>query len=194
MMVPLGRSSQAMRTDSCAERHELGVERTQLSLALDVGDAWPRLARPRPRRPASGASQGAALPLSRPRRAEVELRPKGDPADPGHGRRAARAAADDPRAAQGPVFADRRGRPLRYSTVFNRVWAPARKAAALDWAGLHALWHTCASLLIDEGRSPVQIAAWLGHHSPAFSMAVYGHLMDDGVGEGLHLTPPVIAA
>src|SRR3954471_15973972 len=31
---------------------------------------------------------------------------------------------DDPRAAQGPVFADRRGRPLRYSTVFNRVWAP----------------------------------------------------------------------
>jgi integrase len=58
--------------------------------------------------------------------------------------------------------------PLRYSTVFNRVWAPARKAAALDWAGLHALRHTCASLLIDEGRSPVQIAAWLGHHSPAF--------------------------
>jgi integrase len=101
---------------------------------------------------------------------------------------------DDPRAAQGPVFADRRGRPLRYSTVFNRVWAPARKAAALDWAGLHALRHTCASLLIDEGRSPVQIAAWLGHHSPAFSMAVYGHLMDDGVGEGLHLTPPVVAA
>ena len=71
---------------------------------------------------------------------------------------------------------------------------PARKAAALDWAGLHALRHTCASLLIDEGRSPVQIAAWLGHHSPAFSMAVYGHLMDDGVGEGLHLTPPVVAA
>ena len=101
---------------------------------------------------------------------------------------------DGPRAAQGPVFADRRGRPLRYSTVFNRVWAPARKAAALDWAGLHALRHTCASLLIDEGRSPVQIAAWLGHHSPAFSMAVYGHLMDDGVGEGLHLTPPVVAA
>jgi hypothetical protein len=28
---------------------------------------------------------------------------------------------DDPRAAQGPVFADRRGRPPRYSTVFNRV-------------------------------------------------------------------------
>jgi integrase len=51
-----------------------------------------------------------------------------------------------------------------------------------------------ASLLIDERRSPVQIAAWLGHHSPAFSMAVYGHLMDRGIGEGLHLTPPVVAA
>ena len=85
--------------------------------------------------------------------------------------------------------------PLRYSTVYNRVWAPARKAAALDWAGLHALRHTCASLLIDEGaRRRSRSRAWLGHHSPAFSMAVYGHLMDDGVGEGLHLTPPVVAA
>jgi hypothetical protein len=29
---------------------------------------------------------------------------------------------------------------------------------------------------------------------PRFSMAVYGHLMDRGIGEGLHLTPPVVAA
>jgi len=90
-----------------------------------------------------------------------------------------------------PTGADGRCATRRSSTACG---PPARTAAALDWAGLHALRHTCASLLIDEGRSPVQIAAWLGHHSPAFSMAVYGHLMDDGVGEGLHLTPPVIAA
>src|SRR3954452_2580197 len=86
-----------------------------------------------------------------------------------------------------PTGADGRCATRRSSTACG---PPARTAAALDWAGLHALRHTCASLLIDEGRSPVQIAAWLGHHSPAFSMAVCGHLMDDGVGEGLHLTPP----
>jgi integrase len=92
------------------------------------------------------------------------------------------------------VFVDRRGNPIAYTTLYHRAWVPAREAAALDWAGLHALRHTCASLLIAEGRSPVQIAAGLGHHSPAFSMAVYGHLMDDGVGEGLHVGPPAIAA
>jgi integrase len=60
--------------------------------------------------------------------------------------------------------------------------------------GLHSVRHTCASLLIAEGRSPVQIAAWPGHHSRAFSMAVSSHLMDDGMGEGRHIAPAVVAA
>jgi integrase len=96
---------------------------------------------------------------------------------------------DDPRAAEGPVFADERGRPLRYTTLYHRVWVPAREAAALDWAGLHTLRHTCASLLVAEGRSLPQIATWMGHHSPAFTLAVYAHLVDDGVGEGFQIAP-----
>ena len=95
---------------------------------------------------------------------------------------------DDPRAAAvGPVFADRHGRPLRYSTLYHRVWVPARTAAALEWASIHGPRHTCASLLIEEGRSLPQIAAWMGHHSPAFTLAVYAHLLDDGLGEGLQI-------
>ena len=96
---------------------------------------------------------------------------------------------DDPRAAEGPVFVDGRGRPLKYTTLYHKVWVPAREAAALDWAGLHTLRHTFASLLVAEGRSLPQIASWMGHHSPAFTLAVYAHLVDDGVGEGLHIAP-----
>lgn len=95
----------------------------------------------------------------------------------------------DPREAEGPVFADSRCRPLVYSTVYHRVFVPARKSAALDWAGLHTLRHTCASLLVAEGRSLPQIATWMGHHSPAFTLAVYAHLVDDGLGEGLQIAP-----
>ena len=142
---------------------------------LAVGKAIPR--EPRDLRLLRGeivTGVHAAFPDAFAGRQQLSLGPPGEPLG-------AHAREHLQRAAQLPAGVD-------------AAWAPARKAAALDWAGLHALRHTCASLLIDEGRSPVQIAAWLGHHSPAFSMAVYGHLMDDGVGEDLHLTPPVVAA
>ena len=38
-----------------------------------------------------------------------------------------------------------------------------------------------------EGRNIVQVSRWLGHHSPSFTLDVYAHLMDDGVGAPLTL-------
>jgi len=40
------------------------------------------------------------------------------------------------------------------------------------------LRHTYASLLIAAGKHPKYIAAQLGHASAAFTLDVYGHLMD----------------
>ena len=33
----------------------------------------------------------------------------------------------------------------------------------------------------------MQVSRLLGHHSPAFTLAVYAHLHDDGLGEGLQI-------
>ncbi len=53
--------------------------------------------------------------------------------------------------------------------------------------GFHSFRHTCASMLIADGRNIVQVSRWLGHHSPSFTLDVYAHLMDEGVGEALEL-------
>lgn len=42
-----------------------------------------------------------------------------------------------------------------------------------------------ASTLIANGESLPYIAAQLGHHSPAFTLAVYGHLMPSATGRGV---------
>ena len=42
-------------------------------------------------------------------------------------------------------------------------------------------------MLIAEGRNIVQVSRWLGHHSPSFTLDVYAHLMDEGMGDALVL-------
>ena len=67
--------------------------------------------------------------------------------------------------------------------------------AGVPWIGFHTFRHTCASLLFAEGRNAVQVQRWLGHHSPAFTLERYVHLLDDGVGAplaiGAELVEPV---
>jgi integrase len=48
--------------------------------------------------------------------------------------------------------------------------------------GFHTFRHTCASLLFDQGRNVKQVAEWLGHADPSFTLRTYVHLIDDGVG------------
>jgi integrase len=88
------------------------------------------------------------------------------------------------------------GRPLDYSNLF-RAFKPAAQEAGVPWAGFHTLRHTCASRLFAEGRNAVQVQRWLGHHSPAFTLARYVHLLDGDLGEPLalpSLAPQVSAA
>lgn len=51
----------------------------------------------------------------------------------------------------------------------------------------HAFRHTCASLLFAESRNVKQVAAWLGHADPAFTLRVYVDLLDEGLGGGPEL-------
>jgi integrase len=69
----------------------------------------------------------------------------------------------------------------------RRTLTPAAQEAGVPWIGFHTFRHTCASMLIADGRNIVQVSRWLGHHSPAFTLTVYAHLLDDGVGDALDL-------
>jgi hypothetical protein len=37
------------------------------------------------------------------------------------------------------------------------------------------------------------VSRWLGHHSPSFTLDVYAHLMDEGVGAALDVPVDVVA-
>lgn len=85
------------------------------------------------------------------------------------------------------VFLNRSGRPLTAQNLRNRILQPAAKRAGLQGIGLHTLRHTCASLLIEEGASPLRLQRWMGHHAAAYTLETYGHLIDDGLGGALEL-------
>lgn len=67
--------------------------------------------------------------------------------------------------------------------------ARAATAAGLEWVTRHTFRHTCASLLFAPsehgggGKNAKQVQEWLGHHSPAYTLREYIHLIDAGVGD-----------
>jgi integrase len=77
------------------------------------------------------------------------------------------------------VFTSARGDPIRYSNFLYRVWKPALVEAGLPDMGVHALRHTCASLLIAQGAHPKAIQRHLGHQSITTTLDRYGHLFAD---------------
>ena len=85
------------------------------------------------------------------------------------------------------VFASMAGTPMAPENLHRRTMKPAAQEAGVGWAGFHSFRHACASMLIADGRNIVQVSRWLGHHSPSFTLDVYAHLMDDGVGAALEL-------
>ena len=82
------------------------------------------------------------------------------------------------------------GTPMAPENLHRRTMKPAAQEAGVAWAGFHSFRHACASMLIADGRNIVQVSRWLGHHSPSFTLDVYAHLMDDGMGAAPELGPP----
>ncbi len=85
------------------------------------------------------------------------------------------------------AFPSLNGTPLHYSNLFRRVLRPVAEEIGAPWAGFHSFRHTTASLLFAGGRNAVQVQRWLGHHSPAFTLATYVHLLDGDLGDALDL-------
>jgi integrase len=65
----------------------------------------------------------------------------------------------------------------------NRVLKPAARKAGIPWAGFHTFRHTCATLLFRYGLNAKQVQIWLGHHSPAFTLEIYVHLVPEDLPE-----------
>jgi len=85
------------------------------------------------------------------------------------------------------VFQNHCGRPIEPHTLRKCVLAPAAARAGVPGIGLHTLRHTCASLLIERGTSPLRLQRWMGHHAAAYTLETYGHLIDDELGDALDL-------
>ena len=81
------------------------------------------------------------------------------------------------------MFPSKRGTQLDPSNVFAKVLKPAARRAGVPWAGFHALRHTAATALFRNGAIAKQVQHWLGHHSPAFTLATYVHLLPDDLPE-----------
>ncbi len=80
------------------------------------------------------------------------------------------------------VFPARQGGPLDRSHVYRVVQA-AGKRAGVPWVGLHTLRHTAATLAFKYGWNAKQVQMLLGHHSPAFTLATYVHLLPEDLPE-----------
>jgi integrase len=84
------------------------------------------------------------------------------------------------------VFASSAGTPWRPENVRQSL-VPFVQEAGLDWIGFHGLRHFYASALTRPGGRFVQVSRAVGHHSPAFPLSVYGHMLDDGIGGPIDL-------
>jgi integrase len=90
------------------------------------------------------------------------------------------------------MFPNTAGAYLDPGNVMTRVLKPAAVKAGLgqwvvahgrrhaeSWVGFHTLRHTCGSELFRKGWNAKQVQLQLGHHSPAFTMSVYIHVLPD---------------
>jgi integrase len=77
------------------------------------------------------------------------------------------------------VFTNRRGEPLDSAYLAKSVLKPAALAAGVPWASFHTFRHTCLTELLRSGLSPKEVQVWAGHHSAAFTLSVYVHLLPE---------------
>jgi hypothetical protein len=77
------------------------------------------------------------------------------------------------------VFPDSEGGHPRRQNWRRRVWMPALDRAGIPYFRSYDLRHTCATLLLYEGRTLNEVAEHLGHADPGFTARTYVHVMRD---------------
>ena len=71
--------------------------------------------------------------------------------------------------------------------IRRRFLAPAAQKAGAPSAGFHSFRHCYASMLFKRGANAVEVQHRLGHHSAAFTMHQYVHLLEGDAGRALDL-------
>jgi integrase len=75
------------------------------------------------------------------------------------------------------VFTNEAGGPLDPNNLRRRVVKPLVATAGAPWAAFHTFRHTFASLHLASGTNLLQLSRALGHHSAAFTLSRYTHLL-----------------
>lgn len=78
------------------------------------------------------------------------------------------------------VACDEQGQPYHPNLIYWR-WGKMLDSLKIQRVRLHDARHTCGTLMHLRGVPIAVIAAWLGHASGAFTMAVYAHSQDDAL-------------
>jgi integrase len=74
------------------------------------------------------------------------------------------------------VFPNSVGRVTRYGTFHDLVWKPLLAAAALPYRKPHAMRHSYATWLLEEGADLRYVKDQMGHASLEETEGTYGHL------------------
>jgi len=89
------------------------------------------------------------------------------------------------------VFPDSQGGHLRRHNWRRRVWIPALERAGVAYFRSYDLRHTCATLLLYEGRTLNEVAEHLGHADPGFTARTYAHVMRDAARRRITITEAI---
>jgi integrase len=88
------------------------------------------------------------------------------------------------------VFTNEAGGPVDPNNLRRRVLKPLVQEVGAPWAGFHTFRHTFASMHLSNGTNIVQLSRVLGHHSPAFTLSRYTHLLPGEAVPALELRRP----
>jgi integrase len=92
------------------------------------------------------------------------------------------------------VFTNRAGNVLEYGNLLRRHLKPIVEEVNAPWAGFHTFRHTFASLHLSRGTNLLQLSRALGHHSAAFTLSRYTHLLPGDEAPAIDLDPLLPAA
>jgi integrase len=87
------------------------------------------------------------------------------------------------------VFTNREGNPIEPNNLRCRALKPLAEEVDAPWAGFHTFRHTFASLHLSQGTNLLQLSRALGHHSAAFTLSRYTHLLPGEEAPALDLSP-----
>ena len=78
------------------------------------------------------------------------------------------------------IFCDNQGKPWHHNHLRKGLFYKVLKASGLRHIRFHDLRHTFASLLLQQGESPVYVKEQMGHSSIQVTVDLYGHLIPGG--------------